>query len=238
MPARRPNPRSRRLLPRLLAAALAAMLLDALWLALIWPDWAALASGPVPKSAYVIDYEAALPDHPELPPLLWQPVAFERIAPVMGKAVVVAEDARFWQHRGVDLAALREAMAANWRERRFAYGASTLSQQTARNLFLSPARNPLRKWHELVLTLAMERHLEKRRILEIYLNSAQLGRGIFGVEAAARHYFGISAAELSRDQAVRLAATLPSPARHNPATETPEFRRRVEKISRHLGLRR
>jgi monofunctional biosynthetic peptidoglycan transglycosylase len=103
-----------------------------------------------------------------------------------------------------------------------------------KNLFLSPSRNPLRKWHEVLLTWRMEQHLDKRRILELYLNCAEFGRGIYGVQAAAQHYWGISAASLSSRQAIELAATLPSPLHDNPSTRTRPFQRRVAKITRHL----
>jgi len=117
---------------------------------------------------------------------------------------------------------------------RLVYGGSTISQQTAKNLFLSPSRNPLRKWHELVLTLAMEHYLSKRRIMEYYLNVAQFGHGLFGVDAAARRYWGIPASRLSRRQAIELAASLPSPATTNPSARTKTFLNRVNKISRHF----
>jgi monofunctional biosynthetic peptidoglycan transglycosylase len=125
-------------------------------------------------------------------------------------------------------------MLYNLERGRFVYGGSTISQQTTKNLFLSPSRNPLRKWHELVLTLALEHHLDKRRIMEHYLNVAQFGRGLFGVEAAARHYWGIPAARLSQRQAIELAATLPAPVSSNPATRNRSFRQRFNKINRHF----
>ncbi len=113
-----------------------------------------------------------------------------------------------------------------------AYGGSTISQQTAKNLFLSASRNPLRKWHELLLTLGMEYHLSKDRILELYLNIAEFGPGIYGVEAAARHYWGVPAQHLTRSQAAQIAATLPSPKKHNPATRSARFLAHTNKIIR------
>ena len=129
---------------------------------------------------------------------------------------------------------LKAAMEYNLSEKKFIYGGSTISQQTVKNIFLSPSRNPLRKWHELLLTIGMERNLTKKRILELYLNVAEFGRGIYGVEAAAKYYWGISAARLSSRQAIQLAATLPSPVSNNPDTRTKSFNRRVKKISRYF----
>ena len=114
--------------------------------------------------------------------------------------------------------------------RRIIYGGSTISQQTVKNLFFTPSRNPMRKWHELLLTLGMERALEKRRILELYLNLAEFGRGVYGVEAASRRYYGVSASDLSRIQAAELAASLPAPRKHNPGTRTEFFEARTEKL--------
>ena len=152
----------------------------------------------------------------------------------MTRALIVAEDANFYWHSGFDIEAFWSAMQHNFEQKRFVYGGSTISQQTVKNLFFTPSRNPLRKWHELVFTIAMERHLPKRRIIELYLNVVEFGRGVYGVEAAARHYWGISAAQLSRHLAIQLAASLPAPVSHNPHTRTSFFKRRVRKISRYF----
>ena len=113
-------------------------------------------------------------------------------------------------------------------------GASTISMQTAKNLFLSSSRNPLRKRHELVLTLGMERNLPKRRILEYYLNVAEFGRGIYGVDAAARYYWDVPVSRISARESIELAATLPSPVANNPLSNTRAFRKRVTKIRRNF----
>ncbi len=152
----------------------------------------------------------------------------------MIRAVIAAEDSRFYEHDGVDFDALKDAMEYNLSEQRMAYGASTISQQTVKNVFLSPSRNPLRKWHELLLTLGMERNLTKKRILEHYLNLAEFGKGIYGVDAAARYYWGIPASRLSSRQAIELAATLPSPVKNNPRTRTKSFQNRVKRIRRYF----
>ena len=152
----------------------------------------------------------------------------------MIRALIVAEDSRFYTHAGVDLEAFQAAMEENISKKQFIYGGSTISQQTVKNMFLSASRNPLRKWHELVITLGMERNLSKKRILEIYLNVAEFGRGVYGVEAASLHYWGVPSSELSARQAIELAATLPSPIKHNPATRTRAFENRVRRISRYF----
>jgi monofunctional biosynthetic peptidoglycan transglycosylase len=202
---------------------------DLLYLATIWPDWKQLAVGPVPKSSFIAVYEQRLDDK-DWPRLRWSPVPLAQLPGHLQRAALLAEDIRFYQHSGFDLIALKEALDKNLERRELAIGGSTISQQTAKNLFLSPARNPVRKWHELILTVGMEQNLSKRRILEIYLNTAEFGRGIYGVEAAARHYWGIPASQLNVVQSAELVAALPSPVKHNPLSRTPAYERRVTKI--------
>lgn len=208
--------------------------LDLAYLAWIWPDWQSYQQGPIQRSTFIRDYETEQRQNPDLPKLNWRPVALQKIPKTMVQSAIIAEDSRFYSHGGVDWIALRDAMEYNLARGRLVYGGSTISQQTAKNLFLSPSRNPLRKWHELVLTLAMENYLSKGRIMEHYLNVAQFGTGLFGVEAAARHYWNIPAARLTRRQAIELAATLPSPVNANPAARSKAFLKRVNKISRHF----
>ena len=207
---------------------------DLLYLAWIWPDWDKIAKGPIPRSQFIARYEHQRLEH-NWPKLRWQPVTYHKIPRHVVRAILIAEDARFYTHSGFDLVAMREAWDYNLAEGRLALGASTISQQTAKNLFLSAARTPLRKWHELILTFALERELSKHRILEIYLNSAEFGRGIYGVEAAARAYWGVPAAQLTVAQAAELAATLPGPTKHNPNQRTKYFEKRSKKILAWLG---
>jgi monofunctional biosynthetic peptidoglycan transglycosylase len=210
------------------------VLVDGGYLASIWPDWRSYQQGPIQPSTFIRDYQSEQLVKPDLPQLRWNPVALQRIPESMIRAVIVAEDSRFYSHGGVDWEALGDAMEYNLARGRMVYGGSTISQQTAKNLFLSPSRNPLRKWHELILTLAMEHHLSKRRIMEYYLNVAQFGRGIFGVDAAARRYWGIPANRLSRRQAIELAASLPSPSATNPSARSKTYLNRINKINRHF----
>jgi monofunctional biosynthetic peptidoglycan transglycosylase len=204
------------------------LVLDLFYLATTWPNWHQLATGPIPKSAFMQEYERE-----QMRPR-WQPVALSTMPKHMLRAVVLAEDSRFYEHSGFDLIAFKEAMDYNLSEGRLAVGASTISQQTVKNLFLSSSKSPLRKWHELILTWGMERHLKKPRIMELYLNIAEFGPGIYGVQAAAQAYWGIGIAQIDARQAAELAATLPSPTKNNPATRTAQFGKRAARILRLL----
>jgi monofunctional glycosyltransferase len=144
----------------------------------------------------------------------WIPLS--RLPSYVKKAVIVAEDGTFYEHGGIDWFEVQESIERNVKERRAVRGASTITQQLAKNLYLSTSRTPLRKLKEVIITLMLERTLSKQRILELYLNVIEFGRGVFGIEAAARTYFGKSAAALSLDEAVRLAAVIPRPLRSRP----------------------
>jgi monofunctional biosynthetic peptidoglycan transglycosylase len=154
-------------------------------------------------------------------------VSYGLISEHLTRAVIAAEDQRFLDHRGFDARAIQEALARNVNGRRIRHGASTISQQLAKNLFLSPERTYLRKAREAVITVMIERVLGKRRILEIYLNVVEWGRGIYGAEAAARHYYGKSAADLQPEEAARLAAMLPTPRLYTRNASTPYLDQRT-----------
>ncbi|ATX82331.1 monofunctional biosynthetic peptidoglycan transglycosylase [Mariprofundus ferrinatatus] len=139
------------------------------------------------------------------------PVPYSRISHNLKRAVIAAEDATFVEHSGFDWEGIQNALEKNIEKGRFAAGGSTISQQLAKNLFLSGDRSLLRKGEEAIITVMIETTLSKHRILELYLNYAEWGRGIYGAEAAARHHFGIPASMLSSWQAARLAAILPNP---------------------------
>lgn len=206
------------------------IVLDIFYLIHIWPDWDKLDQGPIRKTAFMTTYEVQQQKDPQLPQLHWTPVPLTQIPRHVRRAIIVAEDARFYEHKGFDLIAFKEAMDYNLGSGELKYGASTISQQTIKNMFLSQSRNPLRKWHEIVLTLGMELSISKSRILEIYMNVAEFGIGVYGVEAAARAYWGGSISALTPYQAAQMAATLPSPKKHNPDTQTRRFKRRTRKI--------
>jgi monofunctional glycosyltransferase len=157
-------------------------------------------------------------------------VAYRRISVHLKRAVVAAEDAKFTSHRGFDWDEIQKALERNVREGEIVRGASTITQQLAKNLFLSGERAWWRKAQEAVITVMLEALMSKRRILEIYLNVIEWGDGIFGVEAAARHHFGESAASLGPEQAAKLAAMVPSPRLYLPGSYTPYLAHRAAMI--------
>lgn len=212
------------------------ILIDLGYLMALLPDWTHFSEGPIQKSAFIKHYEYQRATQIGLPLLRWQPVVLNNISDNLLRAVVVAEDSRFYQHNGIDAKAFKLAMEYNLAKQRFVYGGSTISQQMIKNMLLSPSRDPLRKWHELWLTLSLEQHIDKHRILEIYLNVAEFGQGIYGVEAASRYYWNQSSRYLSANQAIELAATLTSPVKHNPQTRTAYFLRQKKKISANMGV--
>lgn len=157
-------------------------------------------------------------------------VPYDRISVHLKRAIVAAEDARFLDHEGFDWEAIQKAYEKNLKKGRVVAGGSTISQQLAKNLFLSGERTWWRKGEEAVITFMIETIMGKRRILEIYLNVIEWGSGVFGAEAAARHHFSVSAAMLGPEQAARLAAMVPSPRRYGPGSETAYLQRRTEVI--------
>jgi monofunctional glycosyltransferase len=162
-------------------------------------------------------------------------VPYSRISANLKRAVIVTEDSAFWQHEGVDYEQLRESMEVNWERGEFARGASTITQQLAKNLYLSPSKNPMRKLKELLITRRLEVELSKQRILEIYLNVIEWGDGVWGAEAAARRYFRKSAAELSATESALLAAAIANPHVMDPGHPTARLRRRQQMIMRRMG---
>jgi len=164
--------------------------------------------------------------------LQWTWVPLARLSPHLTRAVLAAEDAAFYRHKGFDWAGLKEALTRNFERGQLRRGGSTITQQLAKNLYLSPDKNLLRKGHEAMLAWELERALSKKRILELYLNTAEWGQGVFGAEAAARHHFGKSAEALRPDEAALLAAMLPSPRRYDPLRLTPYLSKRQAQILR------
>jgi monofunctional glycosyltransferase len=162
-------------------------------------------------------------------------VPYERISANLKRAVVAAEDARFLDHEGFDWEMIQKAIVRNEKRGRVVAGASTISQQLAKNLFLSGERSWLRKGQEAIITWMLEDVLSKRRILELYLNVAEWGDGVFGAEAAARHHFGVPAAALTAEQAAWLAVILPSPRRYERGRLTPYLSGRVSTILNRMG---
>lgn len=165
-------------------------------------------------------------------------VTFSEISPNVIKAVLIGEDDKFWNHDGFDVDGMEQALERSLKKGSIA-GGSTISQQLAKNLYLSPSKNPVRKIKEAILTWRIENTLTKRRILEIYLNVAEWGDGIFGIEAAARHYYHKSAKRLSGEEAARLAAVLPNPIKYNPLGKQKYVKNRsriIYKIMKRRGI--
>lgn len=193
---------------------------------LTWPDVERLATRNPRSTAFIDRYrETHGPDELE-----WRWVESERISKGLKHAVLVGEDIGFFDHDGFAVAELRTAVEETVREGKPLRGASTITQQLAKNLWLSPSRNPLRKLKEAVLTVQLEKTLDKQRILELYLNVVEFAPGVYGAEAAALERFRRPAAALSHRQAAELAACLPSPSSCGPDGEDDSYRERVDRI--------
>jgi monofunctional biosynthetic peptidoglycan transglycosylase len=162
-------------------------------------------------------------------------IAYRRISPALTRAVLVAEDAAFWQHEGVDYDELQKSIELDWARGQLTRGASTITQQLAKNLYLSPSRNPLRKFRELIIARRLEGELSKARILELYLNVIEWGDGVYGAEAAAQTYFHKSAASLDAVESALLAGAIVNPRLLNPAKPTARLVRRQQIILRRMG---
>ena len=163
-------------------------------------------------------------------------VPYDRISPYLKKAVVITEDAAFWQHEGIDFAEIRAAINDTLTKGEPLRGASTITQQLAKNLYLSPSRNPYRKVKEWFITRRLEAELSKTRILELYLNLIEWGDGIWGADAAAQTYFGVSAFDLSAEQAALMAGAIINPRVYNPARPNARLLRRQQVILGRMGV--
>ena len=163
-------------------------------------------------------------------------VGYTHVSQELKRAVLVAEDDAFFQHEGIDLEQLQESLEMDWLKGRFARGGSTITQQLAKNLYLSPSKNPLRKLRELIIARRLEAELKKARILELYLNVIEWGDGIYGAEAAAQTYFREPAADLDPNEAALLAGAIITPRLLNPARPTARLLRRQRLILHRMGL--
>ena len=229
--------RARHLFPALLTTALVASGAAILVLFATLPDPAGLKDAWPESTAYMRLRSAEAEAEGRQLRLRYSPVPISQIPSSVQRAVRVAEDAAFFQHEGFDWHEVRQAVGEALEEGTAPRGASTITQQLARNLYLSPNRNLLRKVREALITERLESRLSKRRIFELYLNVIELGIGVFGVDAGARHYFGIPVAGVDPLQAAELAATIPAPRSQNPATDTRGFRWRVELVyARAFGM--
>jgi len=164
-------------------------------------------------------------------------IPYGRISPLLRRAVIVTEDAAFYDHDGIDYNEIKASLEKNWEEGQFLRGGSTITQQLAKNLYLSPSRNPLRKLEELLIARRLEAALTKNRIFEIYLNVIEWGDGIFGCEAAARAYFNTSCSNLGYEQSALMAGAIINPRVHSPAHPTKRLLRRQQIILRRMQFK-
>jgi monofunctional biosynthetic peptidoglycan transglycosylase len=200
-----------------------------------WPEVDTLARRNPGSTAFIDRYRADERAHGRDGRVAWTWAPYPSISPQLKRAVLVAEDIGFFRHRGFEPTELRNAVERALEAHEMPRGASTITQQLAKNLWLSPSRNPVRKIKEAILTWQIERRISKRRILEIYLNVAEFGPGVYGAEAASRRYFGKAASALSEDEAAQLAAALPNPRAWHPGASGPDYRRYVDTVKRRMA---
>lgn len=218
---------------RIGAALLAALFLYNLWIfghIVYWRSFNPSAS------AFMTEQLARLQEEDPDAELRHKWVPYERISPNLKRALIASEDAKFVDHEGFDWDGIEAAFEKNLKQGRIVAGGSTISQQLAKNLFLSGKKTPWRKLEEAVITVMLEAVMDKRRIFEIYLNVIEWGNGVFGAEAAARHYYRTSAARLSAGQAAKLAAMVPNPRFYDEHRNAPGLARKTRIILRRMPL--
>lgn len=194
------------------------------------PDVTPLARANPSTTAFITRYQARLRAAGRNDRIAWRPVPLDQIAPELALAVLVSEDIGFFSHHGFEFSDLFDATRATLRTGEGLRGASTITQQLAKNLWLSPSRNPIRKLKEALLTRRLERHLSKERILELYMNVVEFGPGLYGAEAAAQRYFGKPASDLNTHESAMLAASLPRPTTWHPGVESSAYHRQAAKV--------
>lgn len=220
---------------RLVLAAVAIAFGCAAYMYLTLPDVRLLRTQNPSTTAFMEVRERQARARGQEPKRVQHWVSYARISYHLKDAVRVAEDGLFWKHDGVDYQQVKESIEVNLERGEFARGASTITQQLAKNLFLSPSKNPVRKLRELLIARRLEAELTKQRILEIYLNVIEWGDGLYGAEAAARTYFGKSAAALSAEESAMLAAVIINPRLHDAGHPTGKLRRRQRMILSRMG---
>lgn len=211
-------------LKRLLLAVVVGLLLYQVWLFgwVLWWNWV----NPDSTRFMSIRLDELRVKDPQAQ-LKRQWIGYERISVHLKRAIIAAEDAKFVDHEGFDWEGIQHAIEKNQQKGRIVAGGSTISQQLAKNLFLTPSKTPWRKVEEAAVTLMLEAVWSKQRIFEVYLNVIEWGNGVFGAEAAARHYYGISAAQLTPEQAARLAGMVPSPRFYDRNRNAPGLSRKT-----------
>ena len=221
--------RSRLTLLLWLGIALPAAILGLLWLIML-PDVATLRTTNPTTTALMEARETEAETQGQRLNRHWVWVPLSKMSPHLRRAVVVAEDASFFTHEGFDWEGMKDAALYDLEKGSLKRGGSTITQQLAKNLYLSSERSIFRKAQEALITRSLEHHLTKDRILELYLNVAEWGTGVYGAEAAARHHFHKPASDLSEEEAAWLAAVLPSPRRYDPLRKTTSLVRRYERV--------
>jgi monofunctional biosynthetic peptidoglycan transglycosylase len=201
------------------------------WIFLTMPDVASLARTN-PKTTALMEQRAAEKNQKVQPLHSWVP--YKKISIHLRNAVLVSEDSAFFTHSGFDWTQIKESAKKDWDEKRMARGASTITQQLAKNLYLSTSRNPLRKLQEVFISRDLEQHLSKDRIFEIYLNVIEWGDGIYGIDAASKRYFGKSPADMRPEEAAVLAAMIPNPRRYTPKLNGAYLEKRKGEILDHM----
>lgn len=208
----------------------AAVVVFVAWEWITFPDIGELATKAPTTTAFMERRKAELRAQGKSDRIEYRWTSYGNISPYLRRAVLVAEDNDFYEHEGVDVTAMREALERDWKRRKITHGGSTITQQLAKNLYLSPSRNPLRKAKEYFIARSLENHLSKKRILELYLNVVEMGERTYGAQAAAEHYFQKSAASLSPTEAALLAGCLPNPRVMSPGAPNKRLRSRQRMI--------
>jgi monofunctional biosynthetic peptidoglycan transglycosylase len=219
-----------------LIVVIAAVAATVLWASL--PDTSRLVTENPTSTAFIDLRREQAADSGKRFKLQWEWRPLARISRYLRAAVIYAEDARFYTHDGVDWDAIEQAFEKNFERGELSVGGSTITQQVAKNLYLSPSRSLLRKAREMLIAFSLEDNLSKPRILELYLNIAEWGDGIFGAEAASRHWFGHSASALTPIEAARLAVALPNPFTRAPSVRDAQLTRKVARIIRLFRLQK
>jgi monofunctional biosynthetic peptidoglycan transglycosylase len=199
------------------------------------PDVRSLGKANPPTTAFIEIRQREALAKGQTPRRVQRWVSYRSLSRDLKRAVLVAEDGAFWQHEGVDFDQLQESLQVDWARGQLLRGGSTITQQLAKNLYLSPSKDPLRKLRELIIARRLEAELPKARILELYLNVIEWGDGIYGAEAASRAYFNTSAASIGPAEAALLAAAIVNPRVLNPSRPTERLRRRQQLILRRMG---
>lgn len=201
-----------------------------LWQLITFPRVGKLATTNPETTAFMEQRKAELRAEGKSDEIDYRYVPWDQISPNLRAAVIVSEDSRFYEHDGLDTEELEKLAREAWEKKSLGRGGSTITQQLAKNLYLSPSRSPWRKLKEIVIAKQLERKLSKKRILELYLNVVEMGERVYGAEAAARHYFGVPASALSPSQAALLAGSLPNPRKMSPGNPGPYLQSRRDII--------